>query len=180
MLKLKKKTSLKVYSRYRNLFKYNKTCKGFVCLRTRHKLPKYKRMSKTYDTKNTEYTYDYKYNHERKHKDSGLNASSDSFSSIYNEKTISEDLLKNNDVIGFDDVEPLQKVDHYDTIDTEYVCVIYHIYDTYDNEYKYVFYIYEIDPCDTTDTEYIYHYDYKYHGDPTYLDDYTYLDDDDQ
>jgi ribosomal protein S11 len=47
MLKQKKKISLKVYSRYRNLFKYNKTCTDPVYLIARHKLPKYKLTLKT-------------------------------------------------------------------------------------------------------------------------------------
>jgi ribosomal protein S11 len=41
MLKQRKKISSKVYSRYRNLFKYNKTCINPVYLLTKHKLPKY-------------------------------------------------------------------------------------------------------------------------------------------
>ena len=41
MLKQKKKINLKVYSRYRNLFKYNKTSTNPVYLLTKHKSPKY-------------------------------------------------------------------------------------------------------------------------------------------
>jgi len=76
----------------------------------------------------------------------------------YNKKTIYEEesLWKDFDVINFDDVEPLQKVDHQATIDMEYVCDIYHIYDIYDNEYKHIFCIYEVDPYDTINTEYTY------------------------
>jgi len=42
MLKQKKKLSLKVYYRYRNLFKYNKTSVNPIYLLTKNKLPKYR------------------------------------------------------------------------------------------------------------------------------------------
>jgi ribosomal protein S11 len=41
MLKQKKKISSKIYSRYRSLFKYNKTSTNPVYLLTKHKSPKY-------------------------------------------------------------------------------------------------------------------------------------------
>jgi hypothetical protein len=116
MLK-QKNISLKVYLIYRNLFKYNKTCTDPVYLRAKYKVSKYKLvLKKTYDIESTddtydtefiyhyEYTYDYKYSYERKNRDPGLDTLVAYFLSISlldyflgNEKTISENLLRDND-----------------------------------------------------------------------------------